>query len=189
MGKSNLATLLRYCSLWVGGLCDMWKPVCESLCLSLFLSPFFSPPPLHSFCLSPQTLQERDPHKVEVNSLVTAALLFSLSRSFAMSVYLTSWNVNTDSPRSGKKDDSIRVKNVSVEWLCFPPGYNNTLHWNIMVSRIRLKTCAYMESRFPSARLAWSSVPRVDCYVMEKLHKCQHTNESAGSRWEVLRIS
>lgn len=88
----------------------MWKPVCESLCLSLFLSPFFSPTPfIPSLCLFPQTLQERDPCKVEVNSLVTTALLFSLSRSFAMWVYLTSWNVNTDSP-SGKKDDSIRVK-------------------------------------------------------------------------------
>lgn len=113
----------------------MWKPVCESLCLSLFLSLFFSPTPfIPSLCLSPQTLQERDPCKVEVNSLVTAALLFSLSRSFAMSVYLTSWNVNTDRPGSGKKDGSIRVKNRERLVAVFPPGYNNTLHRNIVVS-------------------------------------------------------
>lgn len=116
MGKSNFDTLLRYCCLWVGGLCDMWKPVCEFLCLSLSPLSSLQPP---SFLLSvfPPKLYKRgmDPHKVEVNSLVTTALLFSLSRSFAMSVYLTSWNVNTDSPRSCKKDDSIRVENVSVE--------------------------------------------------------------------------
>lgn len=72
-----------------------------------------------------------------------------------MSVYLTSRNVNTDTAlEAARKITVLELKTVSMEELCFILSYNNTLHWNIVLSQNRLETCAYMEYKFHSNRLA-----------------------------------